>query len=202
MDADELREQIKASNRRVGLSFDEAAETTVFSSELLDQYLSLEYGDHGVAAFRIEAFLTAAKNRPIKASVLTSIADALRQRIAEGLKLSSSDLQMGLALAAAGHFKRDDMASLVQAMKGVNDFAVASAAAALLPIIGPDFIQDYLVSTELFETGGMGGPQRPLIQEMASEAMRDFKHQKALKSDCGSFGWLRRICRAFFPPGG
>lgn len=178
MDADEIRERIKASTRRVGLSFDEAAATTVFSSELLDQYLSPDSGAHGVAAFRIEAFLTAPQNRPFKASTLTSIAHALRRRIAAGLKLAASDLQIGLKLTAAGNFSRDDLASLVQAMKGVDDFSVASSAAVLLPIIGPDFIQDYLVSTELFETGGMGGPQRPLIREMATEAVRDFKRQR------------------------
>lgn len=178
MDADEIRERIRASTRRVGLSFEKAAETTVFSSELLDQYLSSESGVHGVAAFRLEAFLTAPKNRPIQNSVLTSIADALRRRMANTLKLDGGDLQLGLKLTALGHFNRNDMASLVQAMKAVDDFSVASAAAALLPIIGTDFIQSYLVSTELFETGGMGGPRRPLIQEMASEAMRDFKRQR------------------------
>lgn len=180
MDADEIRERIKASTRRVGLSFDEAAATTIFSSELLDQYLSSEFGVHGMAAFRIEAFLGAPKNRPIKDSVLTSIADALRRRMADALKLDGRDLQIGLELSASGHFNRNDIVLLVQAIKGVDDFSVASAAAALLPIIGPDFIQDYLVSTELFETGGMGGPQRPLIQEMALEALSDFKRQNGI----------------------
>ena len=197
MDPDEIRNLIKLSTRRVGLSFDEAAETTVFSSELLGQYLSSDSGAHGMAAFRIEAFLSAPKNHPIKDSVFASIADALRRRKAAALKLAGSDLQIGLMLSASGHFNRNDMASLVQAMKGVRDFEVASAAAALLPIIGPDFIQDYLTSTELFETGGMGGPQRPLIQEMASEALRDFKRQTSLNRDRRSFGWVRRICRAF-----
>ena len=181
------------------MSLDEAAATTVFSSDLLDQYLSSESGAHGVAAFRIEAFLTAPQNRPIKDSTLTSIADALRRRMAAGLKLAGSDLQIGLKLTAAGHFYRNDLASLVQAMKGVDDFSVASAAAVLLPIIGPEFIQDYLVSTELFETGGMGGPQRPLIREMAAEALSDFKRQTALNRDRSILGWLRRICRAFLP---
>ena len=41
----------------------------------------------------------------------------------------------------------------------------------------PDFIQDYLTSTKLFETGGMGGPERPLIREMATEALREFECQ-------------------------
>jgi hypothetical protein len=59
-------------------------------------------------------------------------------------------------------------------MKGVDDFSVATEASRLLQIIGTEFMQDYLRSTELFETGGMGGPQRPLIREMAAAALSNF----------------------------
>ena len=63
-------------------------------------------------------------------------------------------------------------------MKGEDDFSVASEAGHLLPIIGTDFIQDYLTSKELFETGGMGGPKRHLIREMAEDALRKFNPRK------------------------
>lgn len=177
MDLDELRERIKAASRRVGLSFDEAAETTVFSSELLDRYLSPDAGIHGVAAFRLEAFLTSPKNWPLDGAVAAAIAQALRRRMEGALKLKGTDLKIGLQLNAAGCFNRDDLVLLVRALKGVDDFAVAAAAPTLLPLIGTAFIQDYLTSTALFETGGMGGPMRPLIQEMAAQALRDFQHR-------------------------
>lgn len=180
MDEDQIqmmRERIAASSRKVGLSFDDVRETTTYSQNLLDQYISADSGASGVAAFRIDAYLTEPTNHPIAASELKSIADALRTRIS-GHALAKSDLRIGLALYSFGAFDRDDVGSLVASMKGGDDFAVASEAAHLLPILGIGFIQDYLTSTELFETGGMGGPQRPLIREMAEESLREFNALK------------------------
>ncbi len=172
-----VRSQVEATKRRrIGLSFVEAQETTVFSASLLEQYLSTDGGLHGIAAFRIEAFLAAPKNHPIDSSILSSIAAALRQRTgASEPRLSHGDLRIALALSPLGFLDRSDVESLVHAMKGVADYSVASEASRLLAIIGPEFIRDYLTSTEPFETGGMGGPQRPLIREMATEALREFE---------------------------
>lgn len=180
MDEDQfqiMRERIAASKRKVGLSFDDARKTTTYSQDLLDQYLSADSGTSGVAAFRVDAFLTEPTNHPVPDSQLTSIAHALRARISDHT-LAKCDLRIGLALHAFGVFHREEVASLVAAMKGEDDFSVASEAAHLLPIIGTDFIQDYMTSTELFETGGMGGPMRPLIREMAEKALRNFDSQK------------------------
>ena len=178
MEPDELRERISASRRKIGLSFDEALETTVFSTELLNQYLSADTGTHGVAAFRFEAFLTAPQNRPIADRVLATIAEGLRRRLSDDdLNLVKSDLLIGLRLFESGHFDSDGIAALVDALKGVDDFSVASLAPTLLRVIGTDFIQDYLTSTELFETGGMGGSMRPLVREMATQALTDFERE-------------------------
>jgi len=172
-----MREKVAASKMKVGLSFDEAAKTTKYSQDLLDQYCSTDSGKSGAAAFRIDAYLAEPANQPIHDFELTSIAAALRSRIAQ-CRLSGSDLRIGLALYSHGAFDRQNVASLVASMKGSDDYSVASEAQRLLPIIGTDFIQDYLRSTELFETGGMGGPQRPLIREMAEEALRCFNPRK------------------------
>ena len=172
-----VRSQIEASKRRrIGLSFDEAQETTVFSPSLLEQYLSTDRGLHGIAAFKIEAFLAAPQNHPIDSRILSSIAAATRQRTgASEPRLAHSDLRIALALSSLSFLDRSDVESMVQAMKGVDDYSVASEASRLLAIIGPEFIREYLTSTKQFETGGMGGPQRPLIREMASEALREFE---------------------------
>jgi len=172
-----MREQVAASKRKAGLSFDEAKETTKYSQHLLDQYCSTDSGVSGVAAFRFDAYLAEPANQPFPQFELASIATALRSRIAQHT-LGRSDLRIGLALHSHGAFDRQDVASLVASMKGSDDYSVASEAQRLLPIIGTDFVQDYLRSTELFETGGMGGPQRPLIREMAEEALRCFDPRK------------------------
>jgi hypothetical protein len=170
-----VRAQVAASNRSVGLSFDEARLTTVYSQELVDQYRSAESAASGVAAFRLEAFLSEPTNHPVGEHATRAIADALRARsVQRTLSLGMSDLRIGLALHAYGSFDQKDVESLVTSMQGVDDFSVATEAPRLLPIIGPDFIQDYLRSTELFETRGMGGPQRPLIREMAEAALSNF----------------------------
>jgi len=171
-----VRSQVESSRRHVGLSFGEAQETTVFSPSLLKHYLSAEPGLSGVAAFRIDAFLSSPKNYPIESSVLSSIAVAVRQRTtAVELQLARSDLRIALALSPLGFLDRSDIESLVQAMKGVDDYSVVSEAVKLLPIIGAEFIRDYLTSTEQFETGGMGGPYRPVIREMARDALCAFE---------------------------
>ena len=172
-----MREQVAASKRKVGLSFDEAKKTTKYSQDLLDQYRSTDTGESGVAAFRIDAYLAEATNQPVPQVELTSMAAALRTRIAQHT-LGRSDLRIGLSLYSHGAFDRQDVASLVESMKGSDDYSVASEAQRILPIIGTDFVQDYLRSTELFETGGMGGPQRPLIREMAEEALRCINPQE------------------------
>jgi hypothetical protein len=180
MDEDQIqimRERIAASKRKVGLSFDDARKTTRYSQDLLNQYRSGDSGASRVAAFRIDAYLAEPTNRPICESELSSIAEALRLRISHRA-LAKSDLRIGLALHSCGAFDQQDVTSLVESMKGTDDFSVASEGERLLPIIGTDFIQDYLSSTELFETGGMGGPQRPLIREMAEEALRTFNLPK------------------------
>ena len=170
-----VRAQVAASNRKVGLSFDEARLTTAYSKDLVDQYRSTESAASGVAAFRLEAFLSEPTNHPVGEYEARAIADALRARsVQRASSLGINDLRIGLALHASGSFDRMDVESLVTSMQGVDDFSVASEAPRLLPIIGPDFIQDYLRSTELFETGGMGGPQRPLIREMAEAALGNF----------------------------
>jgi len=172
-----MREQVAASNRKIGLSFDDAKKTTKYSQHLLDQYRSTESGTSGVAAFRLDAFLTESTNHPFCEAQLNSIAYVLRSRISNHT-LTMSDLGIGLALHSFGSFCRRDVASLVASMKGADDFSLASEAPRLLPIVGTDFIQSYLTSIELFETGGMGGPQRPLIREMAEEALTNFKAKK------------------------
>ena len=184
-----VRSQIEESKRRVGLSFDEAQETVEFSPSLLEQYLSADRRLSGIAAFKIEAFLAAPKNHPIDSPVLSSIAAAVRQRTAASEpQFARSDLRIALALSPLGFLDRSDVESMVQAMKGVDDHSVASEASRLLAIIGPEFIRDYLTSTERSETGGMGGPQLPLIREMASEALREVE----AKSRRTSFGIRRR----------
>ena len=174
-----VRAQVAASNRKIGLSFDEARQTTKYSQELLDQYQSTDTGKSGVAAFRLDAFLSEPANHPVGEHETKAIAHALRVRSAQpALQLAMSDLRIGLTLHASGSFDHADVASLVTSMQGVDDFSVATEAPRLLPIIGPDFLQDYLRSTELFETGGMGGPKRPLIREMAERALRNFNASK------------------------
>jgi len=170
-----VRAQVAASNRSVGLSFDEARMTTAYSQELVDQYRSAEGAASAVAAFRLEAFLSEPTNHPVDEHETKAIADALRARsVQRTLSLGMSDLRIGLALHASGSFDQKDVESLVTSIQGIDDFSVASEAPRLLPIIGTDFIQDYLRSTELFETGGMDGPQRPLIREMAVAAISNF----------------------------
>ncbi|MEO5915272.1 MAG: hypothetical protein ABIS50_13640 [Luteolibacter sp.] len=172
-----MREQVAASNRKIGLSFDDAHKTTMYSQALLDQYRLIESSTSGVAAFRLDAFLTEPSNHPVREAHLNSIAEALRFRISNHT-MAESDLRIGLALHSFGSFDRRDVALLVAAMKGSCDFSLVSEAPRLLPIVGAEFIQSYLTSTELFETGGMGGPQRPLIREMAEEAYTNFNAKK------------------------
>lgn len=176
-----LREQIAASKRKVGLSFDEARKTTRYCEDLLNQYRSADGRASAIAAFRIDAYLTEPANRPLRESEFSSIADALRLRISQRT-LGSSDLRIGLALHSHGAFDHQDVASLVASMKDTHDLSVVAEAGRLLPIIGTDFIQDYLRSTKLSETGGMGGPLRPLVREMAEEALRSFTPPKCRRT--------------------
>lgn len=174
-----VQAQIAESTRKVGLSFDDARQTTKYSQELLNQYLSTDTGMSGVAAFRLDAFLSEPANHPVGEQETKAIADALRARLAQSTsRLGPSDLRIALTLHEFGSFAPDEVESLVASMRGVDDFFVASEAPRLLPIIGTDFLQDYLRSPELFETGGLGGPKRPLIREMAERALRNFNTSK------------------------
>ena len=60
-----VRAQVAASDRRVGLSFDEATLTTANFQELVDQYRSTESAESGVAAFRLDALLSERSNHPV-----------------------------------------------------------------------------------------------------------------------------------------
>lgn len=167
-----IRERIAACTRKIGLSFDNAKKATKLSQGLLDKYRSSESKTSGVAAFRLDAYLSDISNLPCSQSELSSIAQALRARIAGNSSgLGKSDLRISLELHSSGYIGQEEVEFLVKSMKGVDDFSILAEADRLISCIGSDFIQDYLSSNQLFETDGMGGEQRPLIREMAEEAL-------------------------------
>ena len=174
---DILRAQIAASQQaRPGLSLEEARATTKMTDELISDYLSIaDHGTSAIAAFRIFAYLTSPQHDPGDKATTETVLRALLVRTEdEKYSLTSSDLEIALVLWDAGVVSSSTIETVVRRLAGRDDFKVVSAAQRLLPIIGEDFIQGYLNSALLSETS-MGGPMRPMLKEMARDALSEFR---------------------------
>jgi len=172
-------ETLKATRQgRLGLSVEEARKTTSLNDKLIDEYLCLEKAAVSThAAFRIAAVITDPETPNLKPEILVQLASALRQRIEPSNQpLTASDIEIAIFLWTHNHIQAGLVSDVVEGLRGSADFKLAEIAPRLLPIIGTEFIQPYLTSHVLSETGGMGGPRKPLIREMARKALADFQN--------------------------
>jgi hypothetical protein len=169
---------LASSRRPEGFSRPGDAAETDFSESVLDDYCSGDPVRAGIAAFRLRSFLGAKQHAPVNPEISGKIASALLGRLrAQPDHLGGSDLEIGVILWLQRELKSTDIETLVEYLQGRHDMAVAGLASQLIPIIGTAFLSGYLSSSVLFETGGMGGPTRPLLREMAQEALAAFNRK-------------------------
>ena len=173
-----LRERLALRQAPKGVTRREGALESNYSDSVLDDYRSGDPVKAGIAAFRLRSFVGVKKNSPLDREASRKIALALLGRLRnQPGHLGASDLEIGILLWDEGELKRPDVEALVERLQGRHDMAIAGLASLLIPIIGTAFLSGYLSSVELFETGGMGGPGRALLREMAEEAIAAFNRK-------------------------